>query len=428
LCDRIKAFDGFCHLISPGVDLLQVFVARQPIFDRQLHVYAYELLFRQGFGNVYDGLSGDSATSAVLTNSFLLIGLDTLTNGKRAFVNFTQNLLLKQVPTTFPKEQIAVEVLETVEATPEVIMACHSLKNAGYLLALDDFVLQPGYAPLIRMADIIKVDFLQTEPDERAYIIKEIGGSKATKHIQFLAEKVETQEDYQMAMDLGYSYVQGYFFSKPVVVAGQDIPGFKLNNLQVLFEVNQPNVNLERLEKIIRSDVSLSYKLLRYVNSAYFGLRHKVESIRHALALLGENEVRKWASLVALGNMGQDKPQELVVLCAVRAKFCEFLAYQVGLGHRSPELYLMGLFSLVDAFFDQPKSDILQNLPIADDIKDALSGKDGQLRRIYELVVAYEEANWDKVLELTRKTGVADKDAPILYRRAVNWADNVFFQ
>jgi len=316
-----------------------VFVARQPIFDRAQHVYGYELLFRQGVSHALDW-HGDTATSVVVTNSFSLIGIEALTSGKRAFINFTRNLLLRQIATTLPVDMVAVEVLEDVEPDSLIVEACRKLKERGYMIVLDDFVNDPRWAPLVRLADIIKIDFLNTPVANRERVPREL----SKLNIKFLAEKVETKEDFQMALDFGYHYIQGYFFSKPETISVQDIPGYKLNYLYTLYEINQPQVNFDTLEAVILREVSLSYKLLRFINSAFFNLRHRIKTVRHALMLLGTEEIRKWASLVALSGMGADKPDELAVVSAMRGKFFELLALECGMENHRTDIYLMGLF------------------------------------------------------------------------------------
>jgi c-di-GMP-related signal transduction protein len=402
---------------------LEIFVARQPIFDRSQQVYGYELLFRQGFGQVFDNINEDSATSVVLTGSFSLIGMETLTSGRRAFINFTRNLLLRQVATALPAEIIAVEILENIEPDPVVIDACHRLKERGYMLVLDDFVYQPRFLPLVELADIIKVDFLTTSVAERRRMPRELGNIS----VKFLAEKVETQEDLQMAMDFGYHYIQGYFFSKPETLTAQDIPGYKLNYLYTLYEINQPQVNFDSLEQAILREVSLSYKLLRFINSAYFSLRHRIKTVRHALMLLGTDEIRKWASLVVLSGMGDDKPDELAVLSALRGKFCELIGIHSGFDNNRTDIYLMGLFSMVDAFTDYPLAEVLKKLPLHGDVKRALQGEGGRFADIYQLALAYESANWPLVSELCSRLRMSEGSVPKLYEEAVKWVNQVFY-
>jgi c-di-GMP-related signal transduction protein len=400
-----------------------VFVARQPIFDRAQHVYGYELLFRQGVSHALDW-HGDTATSVVVTNSFSLIGIEALTSGKRAFINFTRNLLLRQIATTLPVDMVAVEVLEDVEPDSLIVEACRKLKERGYMIVLDDFVNDPRWAPLVRLADIIKIDFLNTPVANRERVPREL----SKLNIKFLAEKVETKEDFQMALDFGYHYIQGYFFSKPETISVQDIPGYKLNYLYTLYEINQPQVNFDTLEAVILREVSLSYKLLRFINSAFFNLRHRIKTVRHALMLLGTEEIRKWASLVALSGMGADKPDELAVVSAMRGKFFELLALECGMENHRTDIYLMGLFSLVDAFTDCPMSEVVKQLPLNEEIKRALANEGGRFEPLYQLAIAYEEANWQRVSELATILRNGEASVPRLYQEAVAWADQIFYK
>jgi len=402
---------------------MEVFVARQPIFDRQQKVYAYELLFRSGFEqNFFDHSDGDSKTKQVLTNSFLSIGMDTLTNGKKAFINFTRKLLLDQVASFFPKDIMVIEILENIEPDAEIISACKELKDLGYLLVLDDFVFAPGYENLIDLVDIIKVDFLQTHGIERGNVIHNIGQSR----IKYLAEKVETREDIEQAVDFGYSYFQGYYFSKPRIIAGKDVPSYKLNYLQILNEINQPEVDFDELEKVLKQDLSLSYKLLNYLNSPYFGFDNKIRSIKHALSLLGIRESQKWLSLFALQIIGKDKSQELLALSLIRANSCEMIAAPTGNKNRASELFLMGLFSLIDALLDQPLADILAKLPLADDIKKALLGEKNQVRDVYELVVSYEKGNWANFSQYASKLGLNEMELIDIFLRVFEKAPQNF--
>ena len=402
---------------------MDVFVARQPIFNRNREVYGYELLYRLNTANYYNNPDGDGdrATSEVIANSFLLIGLDALTGGKRAFINFTQNLLKSEVPTILPKELIAVEILENIEVDQKLIDACRKLKQMGYTIVLDDFVLDDTFRPLIEMADIIKIDFLDDKIKEKMSSIRKYGTNK----VQLLAEKVETTEAFHQAFDLGYSYFQGYFFSKPIILAGQDIPGYKLNNLQMLHEVNMPELDFDKLESVIKRDVSLSYKLLKYINSAAFGFRSKIDSIKHALVILGTREIKKWVSLIIMRGLGEDKPDEIMTSSIVRAKFCELLAPVVGLKERSPDLFLMGLFSMIEAFINRPMADILQELPLAGDVKNALLGKECRYRDVYELVLAYEKGDWENFFICAAKFEMVGADVPKIYLESLMWANQV---
>ncbi len=402
---------------------MEVFVARQPIFDRKQKVYAYELLFRSGFEqNFFDNSDGDASSKQVLTNSFLSIGMDTMTNGKKAFVNFTRKLLLDQVASIFPKDLMVVEILEDIEPDDEMVSACKKLKDLGYLLVLDDFVFAPGYENLINLVDIIKVDFIQTQGTERGTVIHDVGASR----IEYLAEKVETQEDFEQAVDLGYSYFQGYYFSKPQIIAGHDVPAHKLNYLQILNEINQPEVDFDELEKVFKQDLSLSYKLLNYMNSVHFGFKNKIRSIKHALSLLGIDESKKWLSLFALQIIGKDKSEELLSMSLIRANSCEMIAPLIGCKNRASELFLMGLFSMIDALLDQPLEGILAKLPLADDIKKALLGEKNQMGDVFELVVNYEKGDWVNFSEYAARLSVKETELIDIFQMALEKATQSF--
>lgn len=401
---------------------MEVFVARQPIFTKNKNVFAYELLYRSGKQNFYDHTDGDQATSDVITNSFSVIGIDTLTGGKRAFINFTQNLLKKEMATIIPPGSVVIELLEDIVPDEEILAACRKLKQLGYTLALDDFVAFNKISPLIDLADIIKVDFLKAKPDDWKAIPREIGNGR----IRFLAEKVETLEQYEEAMACGYSYFQGYFFSKPEIFSGQDLAPYKLNYLRIIQEINRFGGDFDRIEEIVKQDVSLSYKLLRLINSAAFGLVTKVTSIKYCLVLLGIKEFVKWVTLVSLRNIGEDKPDELIILSLIRARFAELLAPEVGLRERSSDLFLLGMFSMIDALMDKPLQEIIDEIPVADDVKDALLGNVNPLREIYDVIIAYERGEWDVLAEKTARLDVPESEVSRLYITALQWVQQIF--
>lgn len=401
---------------------MDAFIGRQPIFDTHQQVFGYELLFRSGMNNVFTHTDPDQATSKVISDSFFLLGIPTLTGGKRAFINIPRDFLLNEYVYLIPKESMVVEILETVEPDPEIIAACDKLKQAGYLLAVDDFIYDDKYKPLLNLVDFVKIDFLATKGEGRKALIEQY----ASSGIRFLAEKVETPQEHREALDLGYSYFQGYFFCKPTIISGKDIPAYKLHYLRILQVINRPEVDFKKLGEIIKNEISLSFKLLRYINSAYFGLRNKINSIMQALALLGEKEIKKWVSLIALANMGQDQPEELVIQALIRAKFCESLAPSIGLIQRADNLFLMGMFSLIDTILSRPLAEILKEIPIADEVKDALLGKQNRLRDVYEFVLVCEKGDWEKLPEQTARLGIQEARAYQLYLDALKWSYQCF--
>jgi len=401
---------------------MEVLLARQPIFDKNQNVFAYELLYRSGAGNYYDCDDGDKATLEVITSSLLLIGFEKLTRNKKAFINFTKNLLESDVATYLPKETAVIEILENVEPDTTTIQACRKLKDMGFVLALDDFLYNEKYKPLIDLAEFIKVDFLTTDLSSRKKIINTIG-----KHKKFLAEKVETYDEFTQAREMGYTYFQGYFFSKPMIVKSKDIPSYKMNYFQLMRTVNKPEFDLDSVEKLIRNDVALSYKLLTFINSAVFYLKSEIRSIKHALTLLGRKGTVKWISLIALKMIGEDKPSELIITALCRATFCELLSAKIGFKDRSSEFFLLGMFSLIDAFLDQPLENILPDLPISEESKEALLGHDSPYRDPYDLMIAYEKGDWDCFHNLAVKLNLDEKEVVNFYINSMDMANKIFF-
>ncbi|MCP5050494.1 MAG: HDOD domain-containing protein, partial [bacterium] len=376
------------------------YVARQPIFDRDKKVVAYELLFRTGFDNFFNAHSfPDEASSQTLLDSFVLFGLKELSGGKRIFINFTRKILLNNAATAFPNELLVVELLENIQPDPRVISACRDLKEKGYLLALDDFEFHPRFEPLMESIDIVKVDFVETPAAERQAIVGKVG----RRNIKFLAEKVETIDDFYQALEFGYSYFQGYFFSKPVVVSTKDMPSMKASLLRLLNKLYQTETDFSEIENIIKKDVSLAYKLLRFINSAAFGLSVEINSIMHALNLLGVHELRKWISLVALSQLSHDAPDELMTTSIVRARLCELIAKHIHMEPKSPEFFLVGLFSLIDVFFDRPMGDILSELPLSTDVKESLLNGSGIFGDVLKFVKAYEQGDWDHIFDISTR-------------------------
>jgi c-di-GMP-related signal transduction protein len=399
---------------------LQKFIARQPIFNADRIIYGYELLFRSSLDNFFDGSNPEGAAASAADNMFLF-GLERLTQGRRAFLNCTREFLVRDYPTLLPKDRVVIEILENIKLDGEVIDACRRLKQAGYLLALDDFTDSPELHPLVMLADFIKVDILATSPEEQLRLARVYSRSE----VRLVAEKVETYADFQRTLDWGYSYFQGYFFSRPQILTRHDIPAYKLNYLRVLQAVNQSPVNMQDVSSRIKEEASLSYRLLRYLNSPAFFLASEVHSIPHALSLLGERGVRKWVSLVAVACMCEDKPQELVLLPLMRARFCELLAPSAGLADSSNDLFLLGLLSAIDAILDMKMEDVLKEVTLRDEIRDALLGKKNSFRQVFDIALLYEMGAWDGLEGAAALRGMSVDTIPPVFLQAVEWARGV---
>ena len=406
---------------------MEVFVARQAIFDRRLKVFGYELLFRACRDCDSAGAADSAASLQVITNSFFSIGIERLLAGTRAFINFPQDLLADERIFSLPANNTVIEILETVRPEPAVVDACRVLREKGYVLALDDFSHLKGWDRLANLVSIIKVDFRATTEAQQQALVERYAG----RGICMLAEKIETQEEFQRACSMGYHYFQGYFFARPVLVSRREIPGSKLGYLRILKEIHRPELELFALEALIQREVSLASKLLRYINSSIFGWINPVHSIRQALALLGEQEIRNWVSLTALPALASDKPDELIRTALLRARFSELLAPWAGIAHRKSDLFLIGLFSLLDAMLGRPLAEILDEMRLGGDIAEALLGtasSEQPLAGVYHLVRQYETGGWDALAQIASRFRVPTEIIVDLYLEAVSWSDEIFHE
>ena len=399
---------------------MDAYVARQPIFNTRKRIFGYELLFRDATAKFAPEIDGDTATSTVLGNTFFNIGIDTLIDGKKSFINFTQNLLIRKVPLLLPRNETVVEVLENVDPTPELIEACHEMVNKGYTLALDDFEYAPELEPLINIAHIIKFDFRLSSLDEIQSYLEQIPNRN---DMRLLAEKVETYEEFEQAKQMGFELFQGYFFCKPELVKGKEISGSQFSLLQILAEVNQIDFEFSSLEKLIAPDVSLSYKLLRYINSAFFAKAQEITSIQQALVYMGSEEIRRFVSLVTMSNLGKGKPNELIRTACIRGKFCELMGGLASDPASSAELFTLGMFSLIDAIVDQPMMSVMKELPLSERIKEALCHRRGKLIGYLGLMECYETGQWKMVTRLADALQISEDALPNLYHQACEFAN-----
>ena len=393
------------------------YVARQPIFDREQKVFGYELLFRDGLENAFSG-DTDEASRATLDRS-LLMGLDVLCDGRRAFVNCTRDTLIKGLVTLLPSTTTVVEILETVPSDPDVVSACQSLKEAGYTIALDDYVANDPRGALAEMADIIKVEMQLTTEAERQAIIKQFG---VHRH-RLLAEKIETPRDFVHAREQGFVYFQGFFFRRPEMMNTRDMPANRLNYLRMLQEVSRPDLDVPSLEKLVKSEASVCYRLLRYLNSPMFGFQNEIHSVRHALSILGERDLRRWVRLVAAVGAGQEKTSDLVLSALVRGRFGELLAPHVS--HGESDLFLLGLLSLIDAMLEMPMAEVLDRIPLDRETKLVLLGRPGLLRPVFQLMLAHESGEWDAATKLSRNLQLDPEAVAGSYWQAQQWAREV---
>ncbi len=399
---------------------MNAYVARQPIFTRRKKIFGYELLFRDAAAQLPCGIDGDKATATVLDNTFLNIGTETLAGTKKSFINFTHKLLIQKVPLLLPKQDIVVEILESVEPTPELIAACQEIARHGYTFALDDFNYSPEWEPLIALADIIKIDFRGSSIPEIQATLDAIPRHEG---MSLLAEKVETYADFKIAAEMGFDLFQGFFFCKPELITGKEISTSELNLMRIIAAVNQADFDFKTLEKIIAPDVSISYKLLRYINSAFFARAQTINSIQQALVYMGESEIRRFVSLIGMANLAKGKPEELIKASCIRGKFCESLARVAQTPGTPAELFTLGIFSLIHAILDQDMERVMRMLPLSVSIKNALAHQTGALIGYLALVEYYEKGQWGLFDRLATALKIPKNEIPALYRQACQWAD-----
>ena len=406
-------------MTQKGSLMEEAFIGRQAILDQKKNVYAYEILFRSGLKNAFDpSLDGNVATQSVMVNTMLDFGMKKLVSDKKAFINFTEKNLLNRAPQLLPADSIVVEILETVQPTPAILEAVQELKDEGYKIALDDFVLLPGYEPLIDMADIIKVDFRITEdPEERKRLREILPG-----HVRLLAEKIETEEEFHQALEYGYVLFQGYFFCKPVVLHKKKLTSNALSQIRLLKEVNRQDFDFSAIINVISSDTNLVHKLLTYINSVGIGLTYHISNLRQAAVLLGSGGMRRWVTLVSLQTFSEDKPPELFTISLLRAKFCELIAHEIKRPDLTPDTgFLLGMFSLLDVLLSQPMEEVLKEVGLSSELNAALLGEDNILRHVLDLVIAYEQGDWDKVIACCRRENIPVEHLQPCYDEVLKW-------
>ncbi|MDF2177821.1 HDOD domain-containing protein [Aliiglaciecola sp. CAU 1673] len=402
------------------IDSSYAFVARQAIFDDKLRVHGYELLFRDGEKNCFPDIPPDEATSKILANSHLNHGLDELTGGRKAYINFYEDTLLYRFPTFLDPTKVVIEVLETVPISDELLRACRHIRGLGYQMALDDHDFDPKWDVFLPHVDVIKVDVLENDYETTAANMEKLLKAK----VKLIAEKIETREEFERYRDLGFHYFQGYFFARPEVIRKRALPVSKMNLVELISASSSANFDFNRINNIIERDVTLSYKLLRFINNPIFNKRQQISSLRHALNYMGEVELKKFIALMTLANLNDEKPTELLQLSLVRAKFCELLARAKGEDENPPKGFLLGMFSLLDALLDQSMSDVMANLPILEEIKTALCSNEAKLSNYLQLVKSIEQANWQETERLVKALALSDAEVAAFYQEALEWAQS----
>jgi len=397
---------------------MDVFIARQPIFNRNMKVYGYELLYRQSRNNYFEGTDDDQATTNLINNTFMVFGFQELTEQKRGFINFSQNLILSDLVYVLPKDKVVIEILEKVEPNEKVLEACRKLKEKGYILALDDFILEQyskEYIPLIELADIIKVEFPAIQGKGIQQMIDQFG-----KRIIFLAEKVETREEHQRAMDMGFKLFQGYYFSKPVMENLKDIGVLNVNLVRVMNELHLDPIDYGSIAEIIQQDVGLSYKFLKMANSVYYGSKYRISNIKQGLTFLGIDDLKRWIYLMMLRGVQCTENAELVKNSMVRGKMLSLIAKELRIKGES-DYFISGMFSAIDILMNTSMDKALEGLPLSHNVWEALTGKNNQLRWYLNIVLALEQAKWNQLKKESEYPMLSAEKYMRLYLEALKW-------
>jgi EAL and modified HD-GYP domain-containing signal transduction protein len=392
------------------------YVARQPIMDLRSRVHGYELLFRAGPEAAFRG-DGDLATRTMLDNT-VIFGLEKLTGGLPAFVNCTLEALTGDLLHVLPSRMVVLEILEHLEPTPELVAACRTLKCAGFRMALDDFSWNPKFEPLLELADYIKVDFVQKGASERKGLLKRLEHVSAA----LVAEKVETQEEYRQACEEGFTLFQGYYFCRPLLMANRKVPSNRLSQIEILQLMRSDSIELIKLTRLVKRDASLTYTLLRLVNSPMCAMRQEVKSIQSALMAVGEETFRRIATLAITSELGSNRPEEVLRMAFVRGRFCELAAELCGLN--ATEQYLLGMLSLLPAMLQLPMAELVPALPLRKEIGRALNGATTRERSLLAWIEFHERGNWEACHREAEANGLNEEELLKFYAQALMWTDD----
>jgi len=398
-------------------DINQSIVARQPILDRKKNTVAYELLYRAK--NSSPIIDGSQATAEVIINSFNDIGINNLTSGKPAFINFTAELIKAGISEILPQKKIGIEILENIKMDQHLIDSSQKIKESGHIILLDDFVYKNELIPLIEIADIIKIDFLETRGSQRKKIINFIK-KHHNSNVKFLAEKIEDHQDFENAYNYGYDYFQGYFFKKPNLFINRKIPTYKFTYLKVIEQLNKPNPDLKEISKIIKKDSAMTYSLLRTINAAVYG--YEVKNLSQAAALLGTKRLKKWALLNLIKGLSSDKPDALFINTLLRGKMAELIGEKIK-KRNCEKFYITGILSLLDAYIDRDIENIIEEISLCREIKNALIDKKGVIGSVLKMIIYLENAEWDKLSKEYKKYGLNEETIFNLFISSAEYAD-----
>lgn len=399
---------------------MEFFLARQAIYNSSKEVIAYELLYRNSTQNKFDTSISDSKATYEIMKNITLVGFEVLTNSKVALINCSEEVLKSDIITILPKEQIVIEILETVEARGDVIERIAYLSSKGYVFAIDDVVDFESIEKFLDYVSYVKVDFMLTDPRSRSILIDKLKNRKLT----LLAEKVETEKQYEEALELGFKLFQGFYFSKPRIIKGRDI-AIKSNIILILMkELSKVEFDIDVIENIMKSDVALMYKFMKFINSAKFGFKQQISNVKQAVAIVGQKQLQKWLLLVSFVDLGKEISSEYTNIVIIRARFCELIMGAIDKSKES-EAFMVGVFSEITSIINDDISNIINDLPIKMEIKEALLGNGNLLNEVLTLAMIYESLDFDNINKLCKKLGVNNEVLGELYLESIKWTQNL---
>jgi c-di-GMP-related signal transduction protein len=394
---------------------MKIFLTLQPVFNKEKQVYAYQVYHNK------DDEKSDVDVCKFTLDTIQTMGLERFSRGKPTFLNFTESLIRREVPTIMSPSKIIVDVLQPKVVDDVLIEHFTNLKSQNYTICFGEYIFKTEYRDLLKFADIIKVNFGDVDVEKNQIIVEYCNRNK--KNV--LAQKLEYNANFEYAKYLGCKFFEGGFFSKPEIIEVQDITPMKFNYLQLINSVAKSNVDFEEIAEIVARDVSLSYKLLRLVNSVAFGFRTRIESIKHAAVVLGERELKKWVSYLVLNEVSSDKPNELARLCLFRAKFAELLVQSTDLKSKRDEVFMMGLFSMLDVIIGRPLKELLEGLQLPEEVFNVLVARDGRYENLYSFILAYEACDWEEVDRLMEEMNWDENYVIEVYLKANGWCNEL---
>jgi len=400
---------------------MNFYVARQPILDKDKNLFAYELLLRDSLDNYFPKhINDEEATAKIIEGLEYNLGLESLTQGSLAFINFTHDSLINGYPLLLDKEKIVVEILETATPGKKLLAACIDLKEKGYTIALDDYEHDPRWKHFFPYVDIVKLDYSLTSEQQFQEILTELS---PFPHIKLLAEKIETYSEFQHALGLGCEYFQGYFFSRPEVIKTIAFNPSQVAVVNLMSEINKDDLDTKKITSIFEDEASLSFKLLRYVQSPIFKRDVSIESIKQAILVLGLDELKRFICLLFTAQFSVGKPQELTVMSLARGRFCELMVKSTLPRHSQSSAFLIGLLSLIDAMVDGNIHELMDKLPLPPEMKDAIINRQGESANFLKLCELFEKADWPNIELFCQQIAVEIEPSYRLFQEALTWAD-----